>query len=178
MTRPTPLRLALRAAAGMAYAFAIHAALRGGGALPAAAAGAALLVPALVSLLLLLAFARSLRPGAEPMIVVFAHAMERDPIPPRILAWLRRVTVAWCVFFAANAAVSAALAVFAPIGWWTLWNGVLAYLLVGLLLLAEYVVRKIRFRWYRGGVLDRGWRRVFPPFDDSSQGSGRSSSVT
>jgi uncharacterized membrane protein len=173
----SPIRLALRAVAGVAYAFLIHALLGGGEGPRSAIAYAPLLLPALVSLTLLIAFGSTLRPGAEPMIARVARAMERDPIPPPILVWLRHVTIAWCVFFALNAAISASLAVFARLGWWTLWNGVLAYAAMAALLLGEYVIRKIRFRWYRDGMLDRFWRRRFPPFDNPDQGSGRSSSV-
>lgn len=157
------LGLALRASAGLVYAFALHALLRGGAAHESAAGRTALLVPALVSAFLLVVFAATLRPGREPMIARVAQAMEAEPIPSRLHPWLRRVTFAWCVFFAVNGTVSACLALFAPLGWWTVWNGLLTYAFVGLLLLGEYVMRKVRYRWYRDGLLDRGWRRCFPP---------------
>jgi uncharacterized membrane protein len=179
MNGNSPVRLLLRAGLGIAYAFLIHAFLRGdSNARHAPAALAALLLPALVSAALGVVFATTLRPGAEPMIARVAQAMDRDPIPPRFRDWLRGVTVAWCVFFATNTLICTALALFAPVGWWTLWNGVLVYAAIAALLLGEYVIRKIRFRWYRDGLLDRFWRRAFPPSDEPDQGSGPSSSVT
>ena len=187
MTLRDALRLVLRASGGAVYALLLHGLLRGGEGRPDPVGTAALLVPALVSTGLLLVFAATLRAGREPMIARVAQAMERDPIPPPLLGWLRTVTVAWCGFFAANALVSASLALCAPLSWWTLWNGALAYGAVAFLLLAEYVARKIRYRWYRDGLLDRFWRRAFPsrPTDDygpggasAGSGSGRSSDVT
>jgi uncharacterized membrane protein len=136
------------------------------------------LLPTLVSVGFLAAFSATLRRGAEPAIVRIARRLERDEIPPAIRVWLRDVTVAWCGFFALNAVVSGGLALFGPLRWWTLWTGVLAYVAIAALLLGEYVVRKIRFRWYRDGLLDRFWRRAFPPFPAADHEAGRSSTVT
>jgi hypothetical protein len=178
MSRPSLPRIVLRVGLGMGYAFLLHGLIGGGNGRRGWPALGALLVPALTSAFLGVVFASTLRPGAEPMIARVARAMERDEIPPPILAWLRSVTLAWCCFFVLNFVVSGGLALFGPMTWWTLWNGLLAYLLMGALLLGEYVTRKIRFRWYRDGLLDRFWRRTFPPFATRGQGSGRSSDVT
>lgn len=161
--RGEALGFLLRALLGAGYAVGIHALLRGDAAGAGVAGRAALLVPAGVCVGLLAAFAATLRPGREPMIARVAQAMEREPIPARLQPWLRQVTKAWCVFFAANTAISLLLALFAPLAWWTLWNGALAYVAVGGLLLGEYLLRKIRYRWYRDGFLDRVWRRILPP---------------
>jgi uncharacterized membrane protein len=176
--RSSPLHLALRAGLGAAYAFAVHAVVRGGRDTHAPGTLVALLLPAVASAGLFVVFAATLRGGAEPMITRVARAIERDEIPPPLLGWLRRVTVAWCVFLASNVLVCTGLALFAPVSWWTLWNGVLVYVALVALLLGEYVIRKIRYRWYRDGFLDRLWRRAFPPFAEPTEGSERSSSVT
>ncbi len=45
------------------------------------------------------------------------------------------------------AAVAAALALWAPLAWWTLYTGLIAYLLMGLLFAGEWLVRqRIRSR--------------------------------
>lgn len=184
MTRLRRATIVLRVLASLAYPFALYGLLRQG-ALALDTALALQLLPAAMSALVGVLFAWTLRPGSEPMITRIARAMERDEIPAQILPFLRSTTRVWCGFLFANALVIALLALHASLAWWTLWTGVVFYALSGVLLLGEYVVRKVRFRWYRDGLLDRFWRRAFPPFPASpptpglpSQDEGRSSTVT
>jgi len=120
-----------------------------------------LLLPMLVSLYLLATFAWSLRRG-PPMIERFARLAE-DDLPAFTLPYCRRVTEIWCAFLAANAAAVLVLALAAPIGWWALYTGALAYLLMVLLLAGEFVFRKLWFRYYGDGLADRLFARWFPP---------------
>jgi uncharacterized membrane protein len=55
---------------------------------------------------------------------------------------MRRVTVVWFVFLLGNATVSAATAVHGDMALWTLYNGLVAYLLMGLLFAVEFLVRR------------------------------------
>lgn len=174
---PTPGRLLGRALLGAVYAVAVYLFLSRSSTEHGTLALAALLVPALPAIFLCAVFALSLRPGREPMIARIARAMEKEEIPSRLRAWLRGVTLVWCAFFGASALLTIGLALFAPLAVWTAWQGVGVQAGIALLLAGEYVIRKIRYRWYRDGVLDRFWRRYFPPSDDGD-GSGRSSSVT
>lgn len=105
---------------------------------------ALLLVPVLVNLGLLSTFAASLRPGAQPMVERFARLREPELTPDKV-AYCRAVTRVWIGFFAANAAISAALALWAPLEWWTLWCGALAYACIGLVFAIEIAVRRRRF---------------------------------
>jgi len=182
----SPLRratLVLRALASLVYPFALYLLLRRG-ALALDAALALKLLPAALSAAVFGVFAWSLRPGAEPMITRVARAIERDTIPARILPFLRSATLVWCGFLALNGVIITLLAVYAPLAWWTLWTGVFAYVAMGALLLGEYAVRKVRFRWYRDGPFDRVWRRAFPPRptdaepERAAQGDARSSTTT
>lgn len=120
-----------------------------------------LLLPALVSLYLLASFGWSLWRG-PPMIERFARLVE-DDLPDFTLPYCRKVTGLWCAFLAANAAVVAILAFAAPIRWWTLYTGLLFYLLLGALLGTEFAVRKLWFRYYDDGPVDRVFARLFPP---------------
>jgi uncharacterized membrane protein len=120
-----------------------------------------LLLPMLVSLYLFGTFARSLRRG-PPMIERFARAIE-DDLPDFTLSYCRRVTGIWCGFLAANTIGVAALALFAPLGWWALYTGALFYVLLGTLLAFEFCVRKWWFRHYDDGLADRVFARFFPP---------------
>jgi len=102
-----------------------------------------LFVPALVSLGLLLAFARSLWWG--PPVVETLARLQVGELSAAEVRYCRSVTVVWCVFFAANAVTAAALAWSGSLGAWALWTGVYAYLAVALLFGVELAVRFVRF---------------------------------
>ena len=119
------------------------------------------LVPVLVNLGLFVAFARSLARGT-PIIEALAR-LRRGALPPDVITYCRRLTVLWCLFFVANAALIAWLSVVASLQVWTVYTGLLAYLLVGVLMTAEAVFRAWRFRRYDDGLATLVLRRVFPP---------------
>lgn len=120
-----------------------------------------LVLPVLINLGLLANFAGSLR-GPVSIVEHFARLQEPD-LPEGGPAYCRAVTIAWCWFFAANAAVSLGLAAFAPVSWWALYTGLLAYILVGLGFTVEFIARKRRFRRFGTSWPDRVLARVFPP---------------
>jgi uncharacterized membrane protein len=120
-----------------------------------------LLLPMLVSSYLFVTFAWSLHRG-PPMIERFARMVE-DDLPAFTFPYCRKVTEIWCVFLAVNAVVVLVLAVAAPIGWWALYTGALFYLLMGMFLACEFFFRKLWFRYYTGGLVDRLLARLFPP---------------
>jgi uncharacterized membrane protein len=76
-----------------------------------------------------------------PMIERFARIAEPN-LPPAALAYTRKVTVVWCVFFLANAAVALFTAVYASYEVWALYNGLIAYLLMGILFTVEWLFRR------------------------------------
>jgi uncharacterized membrane protein len=104
-------------------------------------------------------FAASLR--TMPIAERFARA-QRGDLPPSQVDYCRAVTVVWCAFFVVNGGITAALALWAPLAWWTFYTGVASYMLVALLVAAEYLVRKARFRRYGRSPVDRMLARVFP----------------
>lgn len=120
-----------------------------------------LLSPALVNLSLLAAFGASFA-SRETAIesLALAHGAERSE---DLSGYCRKVTAIWCAFFAANGAVSCALALLGTRASWALYTGLLAYLLMGLLFASEFVYRHWRFRRYVGLPTDPLLRRLFPP---------------
>lgn len=120
-----------------------------------------LFVPALVSLGLLLAFARTLRRG-PPLVETIAR-LQVGELSPAEVRHCRSVTVVWCAFFAANALVSAWLALAGPLAAWALWTGALGYGVIALIFAVELTVRSWRFRHYGNGPGDALMRRIFPP---------------
>jgi uncharacterized membrane protein len=101
------------------------------------------LYPVLVNASLLAAFGYSLR-HPPSMVERFARMREPD-LPPAGVAYTRRVTQVWCGFFVVNGAVCALLALTASERAWSLYTGVLSYMLMGLLFGAEYLMR-LRFK--------------------------------
>lgn len=96
--------------------------------------------PALVNLGLLAAFGATL---VRPPSMIEKFARVREPyLPPRAVAYTRRVTQVWCAFFVLNGAFSAYTAYAFSRDAWALYNGVIAYGLIGVLLAGEYAWRR------------------------------------
>jgi uncharacterized membrane protein len=122
------------------------------------AAALVLAVPTAVNVLLFASFAPTLVSG-PPMIERFARLTHPDLTEPEIV-WCRRWTVVWSVFFVLNALTAALLAAFAPIAMWVFHTSILGYVLMGLLLGTEWVVRKLRFKRFGRGPVDRMLERL------------------
>ncbi|GDX06804.1 hypothetical protein [Buttiauxella sp. A111] len=62
-------------------------------------------------------------------------------LPPEGVRYTRRVTQVWCIFFIFNGSVSLWTCLAGNVHWWTLWNGMASYLLMGLLFAGEWLIR-------------------------------------
>ncbi len=99
------------------------------------------LLPHLAIYLVLLAwFGGTLRPGREPLVTYMARHVH-ETMSVELLAYTRRVTVAWCVFFLAMALTSTVLFFWAPVETWSLFANLLNLPLVIAMFLAEYLWR-------------------------------------
>ena len=98
------------------------------------------LYPVLVNAALLLVFGLSLRFGT-PVIERLARIQEPD-LPAYAVAYTRRVTQAWCVFFLVNGAIALATATLASERVWALYNGLVAYVLIGAMFAGEWLLRQ------------------------------------
>ncbi|MCA9690113.1 MAG: hypothetical protein KC636_10930 [Myxococcales bacterium] len=110
-------------------------------------------LPVLINLMLLGQFAASLRAEVS-MIERFARLADPE-LPEGGVAYCRKVTVVWCGFFLVNGAIAGILALTAPIAWWALYTGAIAYGLIGLLFAGEFVVRRAIFRRFGDTLPDR-----------------------
>ena len=98
------------------------------------------LYPALVNGVMFGLFAMSLWRGPN---VAERLARVRDPdLPPAAVAYTRRVTQVWCGFFVVNGLIAVATALWASMAVWTLYNGLLSYAAMGVLMGGEWLVRK------------------------------------
>jgi uncharacterized membrane protein len=120
-----------------------------------------LYVPALINGVLLLSFARTL--VVPPSMGERLARRRRPELSADDVAYCRQVTRVWCVFFVANGAFSAWLAAHGALETWTVYNGLVSYVLVGLLFVGEMVYRAWHFRRFEGDVTDVFLRKVFPP---------------
>lgn len=85
-----------------------------------------------------------------PSLVERMARLTNPALGPREVRYTRWVTVVWAVFLAGNAAIAAAVGAWGTLAQWTLWNGLLAYLLMGVLFAGELLIRRRLRR--RGGA--------------------------
>jgi uncharacterized membrane protein len=104
------------------------------------------LPPIAINLALFAFFARTLRPGCEPLISRFARIERGGELAPDLVRYTRNLTRAWAGFFVLMAATSATLALTATLATWSLFGNILNYLLVALFFILEYVYRRVRYR--------------------------------
>ncbi|WP_127960182.1 hypothetical protein [Serratia microhaemolytica] len=96
--------------------------------------------PVVVNLVMLTLFAGSLF-SAMPIVERLARLREPE-LPPEGVRYTRRVTQVWCLFFMVNATIAFSTAWYGDVQLWTAWNGMIAYLLIGLLMAGEWSVRR------------------------------------
>jgi len=78
-----------------------------------------------------------------PPTVIERIARLYDPeLPDAARPYLIKVTAAWISFFLVNAGLSAWTAASGSLELWTLYNGLISYLLMGVLFTGEFIVRQ------------------------------------
>lgn len=102
--------------------------------------GGLLIYPVFVSLTFFAVFAYSLAFG--PTVVERLARLEFPNLPPQGVAYTRKVTQVWCGFFLLNSGLSLATVWHGDYWLWSLYNGCIFYILMGLLMAAEMAVRR------------------------------------
>lgn len=95
--------------------------------------------PALVSGVMLVIFSWSLLSG--PSLIERLARLQYPALPPEAIIYTRCVTQVWCGFFIVNGAISLSTALWSSFEVWSIYNGLIAYLLMGILMTVEYIVR-------------------------------------
>jgi uncharacterized membrane protein len=95
--------------------------------------------PAIVNAAMLVFFLWSL--FSPPSLIERIARIQHPNLPPEGVVYTRRVTQIWCLFFMANGGVALVTALWSSFEVWSLYNGLIAYLLMGLLFVGEYIVR-------------------------------------
>ena len=119
-----------------------------------------LAVPVLINAVLFSTFFGSLW-SERPLVERFARMRVRD-LSGAEVAYCRGVTKLWSGFFVLNGATAGGLAVAGALDAWTLYTGLISYILVGIVGASEYTVRKYRFGRFGHGLHDRILRALLP----------------
>jgi uncharacterized membrane protein len=107
-------------------------------------ADAMLYYPVLMNAVFCFMFSWSL---VSPPSAVERIARLREPdLSPAGVRYTRRVTIAWVFFFIGNGGIALYTATLAPLETWALYNGFIAYLLIGTMFGVEFLVRSIVLR--------------------------------
>ncbi len=96
--------------------------------------------PVVVNLSFLVIFAYTL---IKPPCVVEIIARLHEELDEQGIAYTRKVTKVWCGFFIINAAIATWTVFHENEQFWLVYNGLISYLLMGTLMLTEFVYRKI-----------------------------------
>ena len=104
---------------------------------------AAYLPPIVMHALLLWVFARTLLPGAEPLVTAISRSV-RGSLSPELIVYTRGVTSVWTACFVILLLLSIVLP-FVSIYVWSLCTNVVNYAIVGALVVLEFFYRKWRF---------------------------------
>ncbi|MDR2247658.1 MAG: AMP-binding protein [Treponema sp.] len=104
------------------------------------------LYPVLMNALFLCVFGGTL---FFPPVMIFRLAVLQDRTirgslaEKRVEAYCRKVTILWCGFFILNGGVAVYSVFWASDAFWSLYNGGISYILIGVLFAGEFIVRKI-----------------------------------
>lgn len=100
-----------------------------------------LFYPVWMNATLLLVFVASL--WRKPAVITRLATLLEGSLSEKAVAYTEKVTMVWAVFFLINGAISLATAVHGDIDLWTLYNGFISYVLIGLLFVIEWSVRRV-----------------------------------
>lgn len=99
------------------------------------------LYPFFMSMIMLTAFAYTLK--KKPSMIERLAKLMPTPPPPEATPYLNKVTIVWCAFFLINGIISLYSAFFASTETWTLYNGFLSYMVMGVIFVGEFAIRHI-----------------------------------
>ncbi|MGN0914924.1 MAG: hypothetical protein ACI4NE_01030 [Succinivibrio sp.] len=94
--------------------------------------------PVVVNLTLLIVFFISLK--GKAIVTRFAELTQKD-LDEHAVTYTRKVTYAWCFFFLFNGVAALFTVINGNLEMWTLYNGFISYILIGIFALCEYIIR-------------------------------------
>jgi len=100
-----------------------------------------LLYPVWMNAAMLTVFSLSL--WFKPAVITRLARIMEGELSKKAVAYTEKVTWVWVGFFLINGAVSLATVLYGDMDTWTLYNGFIAYVLMGLLFIIEWSVRRV-----------------------------------
>lgn len=98
------------------------------------------LYPVAVNAFMLVMFASTIL--HPPSAIERLARLSEPELPEVAIVYTRKVTLVWCAFFLLNGSMALATALWGTEAQWTLYNGAIAYVLMGLIAAVEWLVRK------------------------------------
>lgn len=96
--------------------------------------------PVAVNMLFFIVFFHSL---TQPQTIIEKFARIRHfELSLKVIQYTRRVTLCWCVFFVLNGSLALLTCLSNNISWWTLYNGLISYILIAMLMGGEWLIRQ------------------------------------
>ena len=99
------------------------------------------ILPVLVCLIFFKIFARTLVSGKVPLVTRMAEITQGD-LDDDVVRYTRSLTGVWALVFLGLAVESTLLAFFAPFELWSLFTNVINYIIVALVFVGDYLVRR------------------------------------
>lgn len=93
-----------------------------------------------IHVLLAIVFGLTLQAGREPLVTALARRVHGS-LTPGMVAYSRKVTIAWTLYFVAMAALSLALYALAPFAAWATFANLLTPIAIVAMFVAEYLLR-------------------------------------
>ncbi|MGN1282033.1 MAG: hypothetical protein ACI4UM_09075 [Succinivibrio sp.] len=103
----------------------------------------ALYYPVFINFLFLMVFGISLFSKSSIITRLAMLSQKTEDLPPYVIRYTTAVSKIWCVFFLVNGFTAFLTVQYGDIGLWTLYNGLISYILMGLLFACEFIVRTI-----------------------------------
>ncbi len=100
-----------------------------------------LLYPVIVNISLLILFGTTLFKEISFIEKIASFKVPVEQRTPFFKKYCRRVTFAWCLFFILNGTIALVTAVWCSKEIWTIYNGFIAYILIGLMFTIEFIIR-------------------------------------
>jgi len=102
--------------------------------------------PVAVNILLGVVFGQSL--VYPPPLAERLARLKRPDLPEYAVIYTRRVTMMWCAFFFLNAGIAWLTVLHGSMEIWSLYNGLIGYIMVGALMIGERIFRTyVRGQW-------------------------------
>ena len=126
-----------------------------------------LFIPLVINYGFFLTFISSIY-SSPSMVEIFARMQLKtlkstNELSPAEIIYCKKVTWLWSIFFFFNGLIIIYISLFSTIKLWSLYTGLISYLIMGSIFAVEIPYRYWRFRRYDGFLVDFIFIKIFPP---------------